>query len=184
MSATESSRYCANFCEENIWQLAQQIDQPCQVVFISNPDRQVAFWQQQAAPLGEPLVWDYHVVLFEQRSGQTLCHDFDSRLISPLSAVDYLTASFPEPHRVMPLYQPRFKLIEKERYLSGFASSRQHMRRDRQWLSPPPNWPCIGISNNQADNLQQLIDCDDKRWGACYSLPALLKKLRGRATPD
>ena len=176
-AAAKPPRYCANFCEENIWQLAQHIDNPCRVVFISNPNRQVAFWQQQSAPLGEPLIWDYHVVLFEQRSSQVLCHDFDSRLSSGLAAVDYLSASFPQADNVMPQYQPIFKLIDKDRYLNGFASSRQHMRRDQQWLSPPPSWPCIGFSANRSDNLQQFIDSNDKQWGECYSLTALLATL-------
>lgn len=178
MKAAEQSNYCANYCEENIWQLAKQIDNPCLIIFISNPDRQVALWQQQAAPPGQPLVWDYHVTLFEQRDTQILCHDLDSRLNSPLPAIDYLTATFPQLKNLPPQYQPHFKLIEKHRYLSGFASNRQHMRDNQQWLSPPPNWPCIGISPTQPDNLQQFIDSNDERWGECYLLAGLLGELR------
>ena len=176
-STAEPPLYCANFCEENIWQLARKIDNPCQVVFISNPNRQVALWQQQSAPVGQPVVWDYHVILLEQRYTKVLCHDFDSRLAYALPAVNYLAESFPRGDKVKPHYQPRFKLIDKDRYLRGFASSRQHMRRGHQWLSPPPHWACIGVSATQPDNLQQFIDSNDTQWGSCYSLPALLTKL-------
>ena len=181
-TTAKTLHYCANFCEENIWQLAKQTDNPCHIVFISNPCRQVAFWQQQSAPPDQPLIWDYHVILLERRNQQILCYDLDSRLASPLLAIDYLIASFPDPKSINRQYQPHFKVISKQCYLQNFASNRQHMRQNQQWLSPPPAWPCIGINQNQPDNLQQFIDSNNSQWGERYSLLALLTEL-SKATP-
>jgi len=171
------THYTANYCEENIWHLAQSLKAHCRVVFISNSDRQIAMWHQKGATSNQPLVWDYHVVLFEHSGPTILCHDFDSRLGRPIRAEDYLLASFPHQESVNPVYHPRFKLIDKADYLAHFASDRSHMQKDGEWLSEPPAWPCIG--GGSANTLQQFIDSDDERFGRNYSLEQLLKELSG-----
>jgi hypothetical protein len=165
--------YCANFCEENVWHLADQ----CQkrgikswVVFISNSLRQVAIWQQRSAPVAQPLVWDYHVVLLKQSDPVLLCHDMDSRLAANLPLEDYLRAAFPLADELADDFQPRFKVIDSDDYLSQFSSDRRHMNKEDQWLSPPPAWPCIG----EGHNLEAFIDTADSRYGKLYDLTQLL----------
>ncbi|ETW85462.1 hypothetical protein HETIRDRAFT_407495 [Heterobasidion irregulare TC 32-1] len=62
--------YTQNYCEENIYLLAQQFEQQTHVrdvwdisvVFISNHTKSVALWMQKAAT-NHVVVWDYHVIL-------------------------------------------------------------------------------------------------------------------------
>ena len=53
------------YCEENAWRLCGHPyfgTRERRVVFISNPMRAVAFAGQRAAPPGEWVIWDYHVI--------------------------------------------------------------------------------------------------------------------------
>lgn len=172
----DPSRYCANYCEENIWRLGNALALPkgsAWVVVISNAQRRVAIWHQLGAahPL-DPIVWDYHVVLAAAAAPDWHCFDFDSRLAQPAPIRDYLGASFPVPDRVPPGYRPLFKFIALERYLSEFGSDRSHMHSGEEgWLSPPPAWPAIGTSNTLAD----MIDMSNQRHGAVRDLAQTLR---------
>jgi hypothetical protein len=175
-----NSLYKANYCEENIWQLANRLTNPCQIIFISNEHRHVALWRQKGAPVGKVLVWDYHVVLFEKKDNTTICHDFDSRFAANSSATNYLEATFPSSMVVNEYFKPSFKVISKAEYIRYFSSDRSHMFEGGHWLSLPPEWPCIGRGNN----LQQFVDIGDPQFGFVLSLTELLERLRSGQTLD
>ncbi len=39
----------------------------------------------------------------------------------------------------------KYKVIEAKEYLKKFSSDREHMRKNGQWLAPPPKYPPIQI---------------------------------------
>lgn len=91
--------YTANYCEENIYLLAQEFAEKSSlfrdafVVFISNLTRTAILFNQKASQnVGGYVVWDYHVILVtvgNTSRGETkeeleiLVWDFDTRLGSP-----------------------------------------------------------------------------------------------------
>ncbi len=160
--------YTAYFCEENIWQLADSIrSESAKVVFISNSGRRCALWNQKLASSGEPVVWDYHVVLMEGNQGGWFVYDFDSVLPWGISLQQYLANTFDESVDV--IFQPRFRVITASDYLKGFQSDRRHMRdRHGSWLKPPPKWPVI--SSGSMHNLDQFIAMDESGPGEVYDL--------------
>ena len=98
MQDNQDLPYQPFYCEENIWQLAQRADLfagPCEVVVIVGPrsasgrnEPRVACWFQRAAAEGEPVLWDYHVVLAHQPvdGGEVEVWDLDTRLPCPCPA--------------------------------------------------------------------------------------------------
>lgn len=161
--------YQAYYCEENVWQLARHRGGEGAVVFISNPSRTVAMWQQQAAPAPEqPIVWDYHVVLMQQIDGRLMVFDRDSKLTCPCSFEQWSTASFP--HIVPAEFSPVFRVVSAADYLECFASDRSHMKSDEGWRALPPEWPLIGDGMNLFD----YVDVNpNKGPGQVVSLDAL-----------
>ncbi len=146
------------YCEENVWHLADRMrDRSARVLFVSNSNRTCAMWKQRA---GDPVVWDYHVVLFCE--GQIF--DLDSRLGSPVSIDDWIAGTFPI--EVPPLFAPRFRIIDAARFLEVFASDRSHMRTKRGWQRPPPPWPLIG----DGMNLMQFVDMESEFEGEVVEL--------------
>src|SRR5262245_31338166 len=121
--------------------------QTAQVVFISNRDRACAMWKQRA---GDPIVWDYHVVLH----CQWLIYDYDSRLGSPVPLHRWIEGTFPI--QVPPFFAPMFRVIDAARFLEVFASDRSHMRSEEGWQRLPPEWPTIGSGMN----LMQFVDME------------------------
>jgi len=61
--------YTANFCEENIWHLGKALiekgisPENLSVLFLSNQQKKIPLFYQQAAFNNEPVIWDYHVIL-------------------------------------------------------------------------------------------------------------------------
>jgi len=145
-------RYQPFYCEENIWCLAQRADLfvgPTEVVFIVGPDRRdarVACWYQRAAREGEPVLWDYHVVLAERRlnadgSGTVFVWDLDTRLPCPCPAALWVAATFQDSSRVNERYHPRWRVTASDIYVRELATDRSHMRDERgRWRRPPPPW--------------------------------------------
>lgn len=144
--------YWPLFCEENIWRLCQRADfaeRERQIVFISNPHKTCALWQQRqqrAAGNGNrPVVWDYHVVLFVLFEQWTVW-DLDSVLPLGEPLVSYLSQTFPavtQQPQYAP-YQPRFRVIDAQVFVPSFSSDRSHMRNtDGSWIAEPPLWPSI-----------------------------------------
>jgi len=147
------------WCEENIWQLT--LDPTLgsgerHVVLISGITGHVACWQQRAAAVGEPVLWDYHVVLAVRQDGWTIW-DLDTRLACPLAAMTWLDHTFPCLVGLPPVFSPRFLVVPAAGYRRDLFSDRQHMRTATgDWQHPPPPWPapCTG-SVTLADYLRQ-----------------------------
>lgn len=146
------------WCEENIWfrcrALASEARAGHHVLFISNAARSVACWSQRAATRrGEPVLWDYHVVLLATRSAWSsgfapargapaTVEDPDCLAGERLPFEGWCRATFPLGDAVLPQLRPRFRLAPAEVFLADFASDRSHMRGgDGAWLVPPPPWP-------------------------------------------
>lgn len=176
--------YQACYCEENIWQLALRLGDPAaEVCFITNADSTVAMWEQRAAPEGEPLVWDYHVVLVRPRPEGWQVLDLDSRLPFPCPVETWLERSFQPSLGVVPDLRPRFRVMRTDEYLSRFSSDRSHMRGpDGTWAAPPPPWPPILQGANTLEMLRNssttgpgiVLDLEGlrRRYGRKTAVPA------------
>lgn len=156
--------YAANYCEENIWQLTTHPDiasilDECFVLFISNLRRQCPIWNQRASLIhGDPVLWDYHVILIHKTSTMSTVWDLDSLMGAPIPFEDWWLSSFPLLHAIPQEYHPLFRKITANMYRDTFSSDRRHMRdQHNAWLMPPPPWPeiCRGPSPH---NLPELID--------------------------
>lgn len=139
--------YCARYCEENIWRLAQHADfagAERVVAVISNGEQACLFWDQRACvDPNLPVWWDYHVILLVNQGEWHIC-DLDTALPLPVEAGAYLHRTFRLQERMPEEIRPRFLLLPGDAYVSEFASDRSHMRDDQgNWLSPPPDWPAI-----------------------------------------
>jgi len=152
-------RYHAFYCGENVWWLCQQArfaEQSCWAVFISNPTRQVAIWEQRAAPPGQPVVWDYHVILVV-KEGELTVWDLDTRLQCPTTLTDYLARSFPPLALASGLPSPRFRAVEASTFVAQLATDRRHMRDARGgWIKPPPPWDAPAA--DRGSNLDNFVD--------------------------
>jgi len=173
---TLGSKYVPYFCEENIWHLCQDpvfegLER--RVVFISNAERQCPVWcQRSAAAPGEPVVWDYHVILFVQVDEQWRVYDLDTVLGLDVPMVEYLQQSF-APRGLLPLpWAQRFRVIEADTYVQHFSSDRSHMRQGPQWKAQPPAWPCI-LADDAQHNLFDFVDTHAPFYGSCFDLPGL-----------
>lgn len=138
--------YAPFWCEENVWHLAGD-DRlgPGEraVLVITGAQDLVACWNQRVARPGEPILWDYHVVLL-QRSATWQVWDLDTRLGCPVSAADWLAGTFPFQSHVPPRFHPRFAWFPAEDWRRRFTSDRSHMRTaSGGWQHPPPLWPSI-----------------------------------------
>jgi hypothetical protein len=170
--------YAALYCEENVWRL---LNSPllegaaglC-AVFISNPKRTCALWQQRSAQAPEaPVLWDYHVVALGQRSGWEIW-DLDSQLPFPSPAGRYLQQTFPRPGRIKPEYRPRFRVVPAAEFRERFASDRSHMRgEDGRFRAEPPPLPPIG----QGMNLWRWVQMEEPFAGEVLDLPGMLQRV-------
>lgn len=164
------------YCEENAWWLCGEPrigPGDSHVLFICNRFGHCPFAEQQAAPPGQVVWWDYHVVVLDvdQR-----IWDLDTRLPLPLPALAWLAGTFPFIDRLPRALEPRFRLIRCSDYRRDFASDRSHMRTvDGRWHHPPPPWSPIGTGTNLhvyrapiADGPGEPLD-----WGALH------RRLRG-----
>jgi len=161
------------YCEENAWQRARLPGfEGGVVVFISNPARQVAIFEQRAGrALDGLVVWDYHVVVLSD--GQI--HDPDHRL-GPITQLEaWAAASFPTQMPVLVEFQPWFRVVGVPVFLQHFRSDRAHMRRpDGSWRAPPPPWPPIGAETGAVSNLMVFVDMEAPFLGQLMNLEALL----------
>jgi len=168
-----SHLYTALFCEENIWQLADSLIQQAvkpsdlSILFISNPDQQVAIFQQKSAAINEPVIWDYHVVLLRKIGADFFIYDFDSRLGFKTSADDYLSLSFLDQELIKEQYHSQFRLTSATSYLQNFSSDRSHMKGvipEDQFPSYPPietASPSNKITLQQYINFNQPLTDDE-----------------------
>lgn len=165
------------YCEENAWhilRLASEKGFPMDnlyAIFISNPNRCVAIQMQQAASEGSGGVclWDYHVVpvIVSKADGgepTAFVYDTDSTLPFPTSLANYLHCSISRTPSngitFAQLYEtglcPEFRVVTFADMLRLFSSDRRHMISTKtesngnslpQYMSPPPQHPCISASN-------------------------------------
>ena len=160
-------RYAAYFCEENVWHLAQErAGRPdVHAVFVTNRTQQVALWQQRA---GDPVIWDYHVVLFDGRNVVDLDTTIEGGPTLPVSV--WLKGTFlPAPESLA----PRFRVVGAEEFLRTFASDRSHMRGpDGTPRQPFPEWPPIRCPLG-AHTLPRFLDMDDDIAGEWLDLSEL-----------
>ncbi len=142
-------RYCARYCEENIWHLAQEPvfadrERERVVAIISNAEAACLFWDQRMCEAPDyPVWWDYHVILFV-KEGAWRVYDLDTALPFPVAASTYLRQTFRFQERMPEVIRPRFLLLDGDDYVRSFSSDRSHMRDgDGAWYAPPPAWPPI-----------------------------------------
>ena len=180
--AREDHLYCAFFCEENIWQLAGELESDvdaAEVWMITNADGTVATWAQRAASSPDkPIIWDYHVVLATRSDAGWSVWDFDHAGPFTQSASAWLQASFPVDTETD--LAPRFRCIEASDYRRDFSSDRSHMHapgREDLWMAPPPPWPPIGESRPSV--LMDWLDCERDEPGQWRSLDELRRHLHG-----
>jgi protein N-terminal glutamine amidohydrolase len=153
-------KYCARYCEENVWHLCQEPEferLEMNVVLISNEQKACAFWHQRSAlRIGIPQVWDYHVILVV-RAKTWLVWDLDSTLGLPIRAKTYFDKTLQQLSQRNADYAPLFRIFGAVDYVEGFRSDRSHMRDNKgKWLAPPPPWPLI--LGGGAPTLLKLID--------------------------
>jgi hypothetical protein len=166
-------RYAPAYCEENVWWLAQDerfARARAEVVIVSNAARTVLVSSQRAARMpGQPVVWDYHVVLAVHAMNGVDVWDLDCTRGAPLPAASWLEASFDA--RAPARLAPRFRCIDRDVFVARFASDRRHMRTaDGDWEAPPPPWPILG---GGAHELERFVDVHDETFGRAIDLEAL-----------
>lgn len=173
-------KYCARYCEENVWYLVQEpafAGVPCAVAIISNREGACLFWgQQRCEAPGLPVWWDYHVILLA-RQDTWLVYDLDSALPFPVDAPTYLNGTFRMQHRMPEEIRPRFLLFDGPEYIADFGSDRSHMRDERgHWHAPPPDWPPINPECNEGFTtfITRRLDA-----GIDVSLEAMHKRFAG-----
>lgn len=136
--------YTPLFCEENIWLLTDSLHQEgyalsqIEVLILSNPNKQIVLFEQNAAPLGQPVLWDYHVILYLNTKPRALIFDFDSRLPFPCPAHQYFHSSLPQVETLPNQYFFYIRQIPAEDYLTYFYSDRRHMSEQISEQQFPP----------------------------------------------
>jgi hypothetical protein len=179
------------YCEENIYLLCRDLSgtggevsaggdagddrgtEDGEVIIITNPARTCAMARQKAAPPGDMIIWDYHVIL--HRDG--FIYDFDSRLGFRSPAREYIGLSFPP--ATPPALRPLFRLITARTWLKEFSSDRRHMRGPGgEWLKLPPPWPPLrGPGARGPHELARILDCGDETFGPLVDRDRLSKIL-------
>jgi hypothetical protein len=159
------SQYCYHpfYCEENIWHLCDEVaGDGDRVVFISNAVRYCSIWHMRIAQPGQPVHWDYHVVLLHRGAGGWEIWDLDTTLGLPVKASVYLEQSFRES-----LVPPRFRLVDVTKFRETFSSDRSHMALQGGEPKDPPSWPPITRGPN---NLMRFIDMESAFLGEVLDL--------------
>ncbi len=168
-----SLTYTRLFCEENIWKLIAFLNDagqsathyiPIDVLFLINPQRSVAIYQQKAVTEGQLMIWDYHVILSARHESGTsqqpiVIFDFDSRLPFPTPITDYFNATFANWHVLPDTLRPQIRSIPANEYLQGFDSDRSHMKgliKDSEY----PEYPEIHASTDARLSLTDLYSTE------------------------
>ncbi|ORY98449.1 N-terminal glutamine amidase-domain-containing protein [Syncephalastrum racemosum] len=165
--------YTKCYCEENIYMLCRAVADKAPlelehytVVFVSNPDKKVPFWQQSSCREdGLPVVWDYHVFLLYMAPDEntSYVYDFDTTLPFPCRADQYCFQSLRPDFQLPTCFERYFRLIPAKAYLEHFASDRSHMLGDDGvYHMPPPNYAAIATQRHQM-NLEAYINMTDNR---------------------
>ncbi len=175
--------YCALYCEENVWKLAQDARLPearRSVLLISNPTRSVAMRAQRA---GDPergglVVWDYHVVLALQGERGVRVYDLDSLLPFPCPLDEYVRTTFGAQSALPPALRALVRIVEAEDYVRQLRSDRSHMRNaEGEWLAAPPPWDAPAKAE-RAWPLPELMDMTRGQPGQVVAPGQLAETLR------
>ncbi|XP_077993403.1 protein N-terminal glutamine amidohydrolase-like isoform X2 [Glandiceps talaboti] len=171
--------------EENVWKLCDFVRkgevenlEKLFVVFISNERRAIPLWKQKASQsTDEPVIWDYHVILVLKEQGQEgQVFDLDTLLSFPCQFSDYSLATFRSDEMLLPQYHRMFRVIPAKVFIETFASDRSHMKKDGEWQSPPPTYPCIETEASKM-NLDDFINMNrDVGQGEVINLEDLNSK--------
>lgn len=178
------------YCEENIWRLCRQpafATPSCRVLLITNPRRTVPMLHQRAAPVGQPTLWDYHVVHLDLGPPARIL-DLDTALAevgTALPALEWLQRSFP--WETLPAdLEPRFRVVDAAEFARRLGSDRSHMKgADGHWLAPPPPWapPTPGTAVEPIP-LHRYLDVEDPQTGVWLDRTGLVVVIRpSRGTP-
>jgi protein N-terminal glutamine amidohydrolase len=171
----ESCKYTSLYCEENVWQLAQDTRLPLgqkHAVFITNENRKAALWCQRVSP-DKPVVWDYHVVLLVEAAAGPVIFDLDSTLPFPSKLGVYLRKTFHDQSNVVEEYRAKLRVIDSKSFLESFCSDRAHMRNaDGSWKAPPPAWPEIKAKARPWP-LFDVLDLSKRDFGRIVTVDAL-----------
>ena len=132
---------------------------------------------QRAHPGGEPVIWDYHVVVVVRAQDGLQVLDLDTTLRFPSALDAYLSEAFPAACEWPRTYQPRFRVVPSQDFVQRFASDRRHMRDERgQWQAPPPPWPIIQGSGAPHDLDRWLaLDDDEPGRGTVHDLSSVTR---------
>jgi hypothetical protein len=154
-------RYQPCYCEENAYWLCQH---PALgtgerwVAVISNDNRAVPFWGQKWSEPGEPVFWDYHVVVFQRASSGMRVFDPDGLAPMPVRFRDWLESSWPAIDGVHRSMWPVFRLVTAADYIEHLSSDRTHMLDAKgRFVHPPPPWPAP-VGRGGPSNLMRFVD--------------------------
>lgn len=164
-----SPKYHPYYCEENIWWLSKGDffqEKTKYVVFMTNASRSCALWSQRLAPLGQPLFWDYHVILLARSGAEPWeIWDLDSTLPAPCLASTWFEVTIRE---VPESFRPRFRVCTPKAWAS-FSSDRRHMKLESgAWQAEPPPWPCIRAQ--EPHNLDRFLDLEAPELGPVFEV--------------
>ena len=166
------------YCEENAYHLCMHpllAEREPAAVFIRGAGDACVMWHQRAGEPGEPVLWDYHVVVLTKQPWEVW--DLDSRLGWPVPAWVYLQRSFRPRLTLPPGLAPRFRVVEAATLAATFVSDRSHMRGpDGTPHKPPPPWPEIGAGTS---TLARFLALEDPIAGEELDLAGLLRRVEG-----
>lgn len=135
--------YCSCFCEENCYKMIERMvasdtynNDEIFVIFVSSISKATPIWHQLSAAIGEPVFWDYHVII---RCGSYI-FDLDSSLPFPSPAQDYVNFAFRPELSIPPQHAQLFRIVPAFHFLARFSSDRSHMAGSGK---PFPHWPQI-----------------------------------------
>jgi len=165
-------KYTKCYCEENIYLLLKKlaVSHPItdfSVLFLSNKRKTFPIWYQKASKEPEGFtVWDYHVVLFDQK--QKLVYDFDTSLSFPETGTNYFSKALKFPTGFREDFIQEIREVSGQFYLTDFASDRSHMLKNEEYLSPVPDYDCIQTKTT-TNNLPEYFDFSSKAKGSIFT---------------
>ncbi|XP_053469160.1 protein N-terminal glutamine amidohydrolase isoform X3 [Ictalurus furcatus] len=138
---------------------------------------QIPIWKQKSSRGGEPVIWDYHVVLLHfNPQAQSFVYDLDTTLPFPCPFDVYSREAFQSDELLKPEFQRKMRVIPAVTYLKKFASDRSHMKHSNgTWRMSPPPYPCIETTECKM-NLDDFINMDPNvGFGKVYKLPEFVQ---------
>ncbi|XP_008782034.2 protein N-terminal glutamine amidohydrolase [Phoenix dactylifera] len=164
------------YCEENIYLLCKKLctigvadptGDDLFVVFISNEEKKVPLWYQNASKRIDGLVlWDYHVICIQgksQRNRESNAHplvwDLDSSLPFPYPLDQYFAEAIRPLLYLNSRHSRLFRVVHAPIFLRFFASDRRHMKDSQgNWISLPPKYGPIIAEDGTMNNLNEYIE--------------------------